>query len=109
VLITITIHYHTRQPADTVAALWNHLRGARGGELGGHGLLHNHPVYDAGVRGDVNRLLPLAHEQGVGLHHVSVVFCLCRRVADVRIRRDHLPLLKGRGKDKSGQQLPSSR
>lgn len=81
-----------------MAAVRHHLWGARRGELGGHGLLHNHPVYDAGVRGDVDRLLPLAHEQGVGLHHVSVVFCLCRRIADVRIRCDHVPLLnKGQG------------
>lgn len=83
-----------------MAAVRHHLWGARGGELGGHGLFHNHPVYDAGVRGAIDSLLPLAHEQGTGLHHVSAVFCLCRRLADVRIRLDQLPSVRGKGKDK---------
>lgn len=86
-----------------MAALRYYLWGTSGGELGGHGLLHNHLVYDARVRGAIDRLLPLAHEQGVGLHHVSVVFCLCRRVADVRIRSDHLSCVRIKGKDKNRQ------
>lgn len=79
------------QLTDTMAVIRDYLRCARWSELGGHGLFHNHFVYDARICGAVNCLLPLAHEQGVGLYHVSIVLCLCCCLADVRIWFDHLP------------------
>jgi len=88
------------QFADTLAVIWDYLRCARSSELGGHGLFHYHIVYDARFCGDVNCLLPLAHEQGSGLYHVSVVLCLCCCIADVRIWFHRMPILSVQHQDK---------
>ena len=78
------------QVTHSVAAVRDNLWPAGRGELGGHGVLHHHPLHDAPVRRAVHRLLQLAHEQRTGPHHVPAVLCLCRRLANVRVRRPHV-------------------
>ncbi|KAK9892075.1 hypothetical protein WA026_018275, partial [Henosepilachna vigintioctopunctata] len=71
---------------SALAALRHHLRQARGSELGGHGVLHNDPVYDAAFRYSIHSLFPLENEQESRLHHVPALLCIRGSVTNVRIQ-----------------------
>lgn len=79
------------QTAHSVAAVRPHLRRSGRGELGGHGVLHRHPVHDAAVRGHLDSVLQLEDEQEPGLYDVPAVFCVCGRVAGLRVRFPRVP------------------
>lgn len=81
------------QITSALVTIRNHLREARGGELGGYGLLHNDPLHDAAVRHHVHRMLPVEDEQGTWLHDVSALLRFRRRFPDVRVQVHQVPVL----------------